>query len=301
MIGRYQNLRMAVKGNSTTTAGASVYMAYYDDNTTDKDVIFRTFKIGTNSSWTNTLNNGNRGTTGAYSNLPDRNTSGRITVGSSASKYLDMGVTSGNIVVVVYYDMDSACLRLKYSNIAIDGSSITPTVTWQDANVSFPGYVGTDVSMYIDDSDGIHIAAFDATDSDLMYMYMPSCDSTTLKVVRVDQASSVGNWTRIRVKDSIPYIAYYNATEAGSRDAIKLAYFADSDTTISSAAEEDIQGCDTNGYTTGNWEYMTVPAITPPQGGDSKFKQVNLDFDSSDNPVIGYLGTNLEFGKQRSE
>lgn len=301
LIGRYQNLRMAVKGNSTTTAGASVYMAYYDDNTTNKDVIFRTFKIGTNSSWTNTLNNGNRGTTGAYSNLPDRNTSGRITVGSSASKYLDMGVTSGNIVVVVYYDMDSACLRLKYSNIAIDGSTITPAVTWQDAKVSFPEYVGTDVSMYIDDSDGIHIAAFDATDSDLMYMYMPSCDSTTLKVVCVDQASSVGNWTRIRVKDSIPYIAYYNATEAGSRDAIKLAYFADSDTEISSASEEDIQGCDESGYTTGNWEYMTVPAITPPQGGDSKFKQVNLDFDSSDNPVIGYLGTNLEFGKQRSE
>ena len=301
LIGRYQNLRMAVKGNSTTTAGASVYMAYYDDNTTDKDVIFRTFKIGTNSSWTNTLNNGNRGTTGAYSNLPDRNTSGRITVGSSASKYLDMGVTSGNIVVVVYYDMDSACLRLKYSNIAIDGSTITPAVTWQDAKVSFPEYVGTDVSMYIDDSDGIHIAAFDATDSDLMYMYMPSCDSTKLKVICVDQASSVGNWTRIRVKDSIPYIAYYNATEAGSRDAIKLAYFADSDTEISSASEEDIQGCDENGYTTANWEYMTVPAITPPQGGDSKFKQVNLDFDSSDNPVIGYLGTNLEFGKQLSE
>lgn len=301
LIGRYQNLRMAVKGNSTTTAGASVYMAYYDDNTTNKDVIFRTFKIGTNSSWTNTLNNGNRGTTGAYSNLPDRNTSGRITVGSSASKYLDMGVTSGNIVVVVYYDMDSACLRLKYSNIAIDGSTITPAVTWQDAKVSFPEYVGTDVSMYIDDSDGIHIAAFDATDSDLMYMYMPSCDSTTLKVVCVDQASSVGNWTRIRVKDSIPYIAYYNATEAGSRDAIKLAYFADSDTEISSASKEDIQGCDESGYTTGNWEYMTVPAITPPQGGDSKFKQVNLDFDSSGNPVVGYLGTNLEFGKQRSE
>lgn len=301
LIGRYQNLRMAVKGNSTTTAGASVYMAYYDDNTTNKDVIFRTFKIGTNSSWTNTLNNGNRGTTGAYSNLPDRNTSGRITVGSSASKYLDMGVTSGNIVVVVYYDMDSACLRLKYSNIAIDGSTITPAVTWQDAKVSFPEYVGTDVSMYIDDSDGIHIAAFDATDSDLMYMYMPSCDSTTLKVVCVDQASSVGNWTRIRVKDSIPYIAYYNATEAGSRDAIKLTYFADSDTEISSASEEDIQGCDESGYTTGNWEYMTVPAITPPQGGDSKFKQVNLDFDSSGNPVVGYLGTNLEFGKQRSE
>lgn len=53
---------------------------------------------------------------------------------------------------------------------------------------------------------------------------------------------------------------------------------------------------DSSGYTTGDWEYLNVPAITPPQGGDNRFKQVNLDFDTSNRPVVGYLGTNLEFG-----
>lgn len=305
LIGRYQNLRMIAKGYSTTPTGASIYMAYYDDNTQNKDIIFRTFKIGTNSSWTNTLNNGTRGTTGAYSNLADSDTSGRVTVGSKASKYLDMGVTSKesdkNIVVIVYYNMDEACLKLKYSDVAVDGSDTTPEITWQDANVTFPSYVGTDVSMVIDSNNGIHIAALDSSDADLVYMYMPSYDSETLKVSRVDQASSVGNWTRIALKGDVPYIAYYNSTEAGSRDPIKLAYFADTNSTVADAAEEDIQGCDSNGYTTGKWEYMTIPAITPPQGSDSKFKQVNLDFDKSNNPVVGYLGTTLEFGKELLE
>ncbi|MBR1614012.1 MAG: hypothetical protein IJ673_00890, partial [Treponema sp.] len=301
LIGRYQNIRMAVKGNSTTRNGASVYMAYYDDNTTDKDVIFRTFKIGTNNNWTNRLNNGNTGTTGAYSNLADQNTDGRIVAGSSGSKYLDMAVTSDNIVVIVYYDVNDARLKLKYSSAAIDGSSTNPNVTWKESSVTFPDYVGTDVSIALDSNDGIHIAAFDAGDSDLMYMYMPSYNSSTLKTVRVDQASSVGNWTRIRMKDDVPYIAYYNSTEAGSREPIKLAYFADTENPIASADVAEIQGVDENNYTTGKWEYMTIPALTPPQGSDGKFKQVNLDFDSNGRPVVGYLGTNIEFGKALDE
>jgi len=301
LIGRYQNIRMAVKGNSTTRDGASVYMAYYDDNTTDKDVIFRTFKIGTNDSWTNRLNTGNTGTKGAYSNLADRDTDGRIVAGSSGSKYLDMAVTSDNIVVIVYYDVNDARLKLKYSSRAIDGSSTTPNVTWNEASVTFPDYVGTDVSIALDSNNGIHMAAFDAGDSDLMYMYMPSYNSSTLKTVRVDQASSVGNWTRIRIKDDVPYIAYYNSTEAGSREPIKLAYFANTELSIDTAAESAIQGVDGDNYTTGVWEYMTVPALTPPQGSDGKFKQVNLDFDSNGRPVVGYLGTTIEFGKALDE
>ncbi|MBB5219108.1 hypothetical protein DYE49_11250 [Treponema rectale] len=301
LIGRYQNIRMVAKGNSSTRAGASIYMAYYDDNTTNKDIIFRTFKIGTNNGWTNTLNTGNRGTRGRYSNLADRNTNGRITAGSSGSKYLDLGITSDNIAVIVYYDVNDARLKLRYSKEAVDGNTVRYAGGWNDAAVEFPEYVGTDVSMTIDSNDGIHIAAFDAGDSDLVYMYLPSCGSNSLKTVRVDQYGSVGNWTCIRVKDDVPYIAYYNSTEAGSREPIKLAYFAAEDIDISDADENELQGINAEGYTTGVWEYMTVPAVTPPQGSDSKFRAVNLDFDSKDRPVLGYLGTTLEFGKMLDE
>jgi hypothetical protein len=306
-MGRYQNIKMIAKGTSTSQDGASIYMAYFDDNTTSKDVIFRTFQI----KQTNTNNWNQLSDTGLRTNLTENNTSGRIVARPTGktykgSKYLDIGVTSGNIVVIIYFDMEEGRLRMMYSGNAINGSSITPTPDWQDANVTFPSYVGTDVSMEIDGSGGIHITASDASDSDLVYMYMPSCDSSTLKTVRVDQAFSVGTWTSIKVKGNatdgyVPYIAYYNATETGSRDSIKLAYFADTTTTISAAEQKNIQGVDSNGYTTGKWEYMTVPAITPPQGGDSKFKTVCLDFDSAGRPVVGYLGTNLEFGKALDE
>lgn len=46
---------------------------------------------------------------------------------------------------------------------------------------------------------------------------------------------------------------------------------------------------------------MTVPSITPAQGSSDKFKHVNLGFDSDDKPVVGYLGTDIEFGKYLDE
>lgn len=289
LIGRYQNLRMLAKGDSTISTGASVYMAYYDDNTTNKDVIFRTFKVGKNKSWSNRMQNG------IYSNLPDQNTSGRISVGTNASSYLDLGVTSDNHVVIVYYDLSEACLKLKYSSAAVDGSSITPNVTWKESSIKFPDYVGAYVSLAIDSENHIHIAAFDSSDSDLTYFYIDRYDSTVCLQEKIDQANSVGQWTRIALdKNNIPYIAYYNSTETGSRETIKLAY-------ANSVGAQTVAGVDDSGYTTGSWEYITVPSITPAQGGDSKFKNVNLDFDTSGTPVVGYLGTNIEFGKWLTE
>ena len=149
--------------------------------------------------------------------------------------------------------------------------------------------------MDIDSTGGIHISAFDVADSDLSYIYLTSYTANSCIHYTVDQFGAVGNWTQIKVHNGKPYIAYTNATENGQRDAIKLAYPVSSSSTAADA------GVDSNGYTTGNWEYMTVPAITAPQGGDTKFQNVCLDFDSHGIPVVGYLGTNLEFGKALGE
>ena len=126
-------------------------------------------------------------------------------------------------------------------------------------------------------------------------MYLPEYDSQNLDKMIIDQYGSVGHWTQIKI-DRVhtsseyynkPVVAYYNSTETGGRDSIKLAYV--NTTTISA-------GVDFDGYVTGNWEFMTVPALTSPQGGDPKFQNVCLDFDSTGKPIIGYLGENLEFG-----
>ena len=56
-----------------------------------------------------------------------------------------------------------------------------------------------------------------------------------------------------------------------------------------------------DGFVTGRWDCMTVPTLTPAQGGTPKFKKVNLGFDTDGRPVVGYLGSNIEFGKWLDE
>lgn len=305
LLGRYQYPKLIAKGNSIDGA-AQIYALYYDDNTTNRDLIFRNFRVGSTVTGTGTatLYVGGTASTGqAYaqrSNLADENTSGRITAATSASRHFDYGVTSDNRVVIVYFDEIAGQLKLRYSNAGVDGSSPTTNPGWTTSSVTFPDYIGNYVSMTLDSANGIHIAAFDSSDSDLSYMYLPAYNSTNLSVVTVDAAFSVGNWTQIKVRESggnrIPYIAYYNSSETGGRDSIKLA-FCKTGVTASNVPS----GVDANGNVTGNWECMTVPALTPPQGGSTMFKHVCLDFDSAGIPVLGYLGTNLEFGKWLGE
>ena len=100
-------------------------------------------------------------------------------------------------------------------------------------------------------------AEYSTRNFNLVLMYVPSYTSTNLSVITIDQAFSVGTWTQIKVENGKPYIAYYNSTETGSRDSIKLAYCN------SVVSEGNVPaGIDpSTDYTTGNWEYMTVPAI----------------------------------------
>lgn len=303
MLGRYQYPKLIAKGNSKDDQ-AVIYMMYFDANTTNKDLIFRNFRVGLETAKHpddtdayQALYSGGYASDGdsyaQYSNCWDNNVAGRKSIASNASNHFAFGVTSDNHVVVVYYDEFAGKLKLKYSNNSVIGINSNSDVPFTESSINFPDYVGNYVSMAIDKNNGIHISALDAGDTDLAYFYIPKYNGTEMKYVTVDQASAVGNWTQIKVNnEGKPYIAYYNATEAGGREAIKLAYANSANTSVNTVAA----GVDSEGYATGNWEYMTVPAITAPQGGKSEFQNVCLDFDSSGKPVVGYLGSNLEFG-----
>ena len=220
----------------------------------------------------------------------------RHVITDSGNKYYDMIVTDDYHIVVVYYDEATSKLKMKYSTYQEKGASPVSDVQWTESSVSFPEYVGNYISMAVDSNGGIHISAFDVTDSDLSYIYLSGYDASTCEHYSVDQFGSVGNWTQIKINSSnIPYIVYCNATEYGQRDAVKLAFAKDAAGSVGKGVEDGTR------YTTGNWEYMTVPSITPAQGGDSKFQNVCLDFDSNGLPVVGYLGSKLEFGKWLGE
>ena len=261
----------------------------------------------TSNVYTGTAPNGWNSMFGNYCTNLTENTSntavaqGRNQVTSSGSKFYDFGV-AGNRVVFVYYDLEQGRLRLMYSSADVTGNPAT-AVSFSENGIHLPDYVGQYVSMAIDSNGGIHIAAFDANDSDLKYFYLTSYNASTFTEMTVDAAGSVGNWTSIKIDESdsshpyyrIPVIAYYNSTESGGRETIKLAYANEQIGNITA-------GIDTSsGYTSTGWEYMTIPSIDPAQGSNQKFQQVCLDFDSNGIPVVGYLGTNLEFGKQRPE
>jgi hypothetical protein len=295
-LGRYNGIQMVVKGNSNTAGQYSrVYLGYYDQNT--GELLFRNFRVGLGAVGNNLYNTGR-------SNQADTTvTSGdaaRKLVSSSASQYFAMGVTDQNRVVFVYYDQAAGRLKVTYSTAAIDLVNPTDAVTFSSP-VDIPvDYVGWYVSLAIE-SDGnagtpdpIHITAYDTSDGDLRYVHMTSYADASPQVVRVDANNSVGIYTSIKVRGGKPWIAYYNNSENGTRDSIKLARYLGSMTTIANGAGAD-------GFATGEWEYLTVPVTTPPQGGLTKFLKVNLDFNTSGDPILGYAASSIEHSRHLPE
>lgn len=380
MVDRFQNIKLIATGDSTTSAGATIYQAYFDDQ--NGSLIFRQFKVATrsistvnvtNASFTYSedyegylLNNSTaRGTdrSGLYVKIdncyhkitrdqtyangwkyyytvenydgdtfdsdivtitnPDNSTwygmygltctnlnenkntgayaRGRNIVTSSGSKFYDFGIIS-NRAVYVYYDFSQGRLRLMYSSV-LDGNPETAVTFEENTSITLPDYFGQYVSMTTDTEGGIHIAGFDSNGSDLKYVYLTSYDADDYTEMTVDAAGSVGNWTSIKIDTSDtshpyynkPVIAYYNSTETGGHDAIKLAVANNVVGSVEAGIDSQTD------YTLTGWEYMTVPSIDPAQGGSQKFQAVCLDFDSDGRPVVGYLGTNLEFGKALDE
>ena len=294
MLGRYQYPKLIARGNSVT-GSASIYQLYYDANTTNNELIFRNFKVGNEGDYSLFLGGiaSDDGTYSQVSTLADNNgPETRIVAATGASNHFSFDVSGEGRVVIVYYDETLGRLVMRVSETSINGSNPYASRNFETSSIIFPDYVGSYVSMCLDSAGGVHISALDSSDSDLVYIYVDHFLNSSYKMVVVDQASAVGNWTQIKLKDGVPHIAYYNATEAGGKESIKLAYANSAITSVATV----VAGVDSDGYTTGNWEYMTVPAITAPQGGKSEFQNVCLDFDSSGKPVVGYLGSNLEFG-----
>lgn len=289
-LGRYVNLQMKVKGSSLTAGQYSkVYMSWYDNFT--GEILFRNHRVGASGGGTNLFN--------VMTNQPDIGvTTGdgsRELVSTQGSPYFAMGVTDADIVVIVYYNQSTGYLNLVYSTSAVDRADTSTDITWSTPVVINIPYTGWYVSMFIETDgnagtdDPIHIAAYDTVNADLRYIYLDSYTSTSSESARVDAVNSVGIYTDIKVHSGVPYIAYYNNSENGTRDSIKLAKF-NGDPAVSVT-----DGAALSGYFTGDWDVMTVPVNSVPQGGLSKFMKVNIDFDTSGNPVLGYSADNLEY------
>lgn len=296
-LGRYVNLQMEVKGSSLTAGQYSkVYLTWYDNYT--GEILFRNFRVGDSGGGTNLF-------TGTTTNQADLTVTSADTsrelVSNQGSPYLSMGITDDDRVVIVYYDQSTGYLNLVYSTTAVDRADTSTDITWSSPmQINLP-YTGWYVSMFVETdgntgtADPIHIAAYDTVNADLRYIYLDSYLDTTPSSARVDAVNSVGIYTDIKVQSGTPYIAYYNNSENGTRDSIKMAKY-NGDPSVSVT-----DGALVTGEYTGDWDVMTVPVNTVPQGGLSKFMRVNIDFDSTGRPVLGYAADTLEYSIKLNE
>ena len=206
----------------------------------------------------------------------------------SASQHFDMGLTSGGVLVVAYYDEATNQLKFTYNATPVNGSGLYGGSFAAPLDLDTT-YNGTYVSLHVNSLNHIHIAYYGSASADLKYIYLQDYLDTTPSIARVDAYRSVSLWTDVRTTaGGVPYIAYDNNSENGSRDSIKLAYHLGSLPTV-------LDGVDDVGEVTGAWECLTVPVRDMPQGGLPQFNQVNLGFDSSGDPTLGYLADDIEY------
>lgn len=310
LVGRYRNPRLIASGRTTLPGtAATIAMSFYDSGA--GSIIFRNFQTGETPAGgiVQTMNDtAGVNLTGADQQfeLGDQ-TSGdttRNTVTSSASQFFDMGRTDAGVVVIAYYDESTGRLNLTYSDngagtpTAVDGSDPDGGVTFATPFAVPDTFIGSYVSMHVQTDgnagtpDPIHIAAHDSAGADLAYIRFSSITDTTPSVVTVDANLSVGIWTDINVSPTgVPYIGYYNSSETGTRDSVKLAWF------LGDAATAVTAGVDAGGAVTGNWEFVTIPANNVPNGGIAQFIRVSVDFDTSGNPVVGFLADDIEYAR----
>ncbi len=189
--------------------------------------------------------------------------------GRDAGEYVSIEVVpkkddaDKDVVVVVWYDQNSRSLRYAYNDnptpeLAGAEHQSEWAAAWKGETEIFGDMddyenAGEYCQLAVDANGGIHIAAYDGSNTDIVYAYLESYDDDEPKVCVVDSAGVVGSNLTIDVAldseggKAIPRISYYS----NSCVRPKLAYLVN--TTIENpegAVEEEF---------TGKWEVTVVP------------------------------------------
>lgn len=158
-------------------------------------------------------------------------------------------VTSGSpIPVIVYYNETGKCLEIaqgktkfpkstNYGNSNVTDVNRTGSDVWYKTKINLKGKdFGRYVSCAIDKSGNLHVAAQDATNSTLYYLYLTK-DGTSYKLTKsilLDATSGSGVWTDIELtnpsgktlSEILPVISYINSGYVGTTNGMKAAYIS---------------------------------------------------------------------------
>jgi hypothetical protein len=122
--------------------------------------------------------------------------------------------------------------------------------------------------LAVDGNGGIHIAAYDGTNSDVVYAYLPTYSSTPQTCI-VDSSGVVGTNLTIDVAledgKAIPRISYYS----NSCVRPKLAYLADTSSVNPDGSDEEVF--------TGKWEITVVPTEKTLNMQSAQYNKIHVD------------------------
>ena len=205
---------------------------------------------------------------------------------SRAGEYSAVGASSDGAAIVVWYSEADQGLFYTYNKTPSDSA------TWSDAVPIDDGFVGWYVDLVVDDSNGVHIAYYDAGNGDLKYAYVQDFTKPAAKkVMTVDSYLSSGTNISISVKNTgtddtpvyVPYISSFMSSFNKTSYTVRTAWITDGSLLKSKTADE-LKGVDGNDDFTGVWEVMTVPLAST---------SIPLDYSvgigiKSNQPILGY-------------
>lgn len=262
------------------TDGTSVYLAYYDDinqqirfrygeKIPDSKNEFNQFvdqkgilnqSIDSNTVFESSTMNysvvaGNRYTVGDSASVTGK-PDGFASTGNTAGEYLSLGVIPGtsaaeDVAVLTWYDGSDLWFTYKKAPCNDNDAGTGTGDGYWSAAVKILSGAGEYCKLAVDADGGIHIAAYDGMNGDLVYAYLKNYSDSSAATCIVDSYGIVGQYLSIDVaKDTsdkwIPYIGYY----ALSSTRPKLAYLAEPDAAGNGATDD---------MYTGVWEISLVP------------------------------------------
>lgn len=300
---RFMSSSLAV---STKTNGTNVYLAYYDS--LYSQIRFRYGRL--NSNWKTNFNNfqdscSSENGWGSYADARKYAqilATGSETVstddiaGAKSGEYVSIGVVNNNgndTVVAVWYDSVNYKMWYAYNtspttnrengvrkdNDTSDG--------WSDPVVVFTGdaaIAGSYCKLAVDASGGVHIAAFDIANNNVVYAKLPSdkkgeaSKTEDFTTCLVDGNSPAGDYLTLDVAldatgNAVPYIGYYSSGCIHP----KMAYAVTSSTNA---------GTGSDGLMTGDWEITVVPTPKKVETQSNQHNPINIGVWKNENGTI---------------
>jgi hypothetical protein len=277
---------------SGTSGSAEIYVSYFDAHPSRQQIQFFAFKQNDATS-TNLSEPTNDDAIAGNGNVMVPNTKG------ASSQYTAMDLI-GSKVLIAYYDPSSGNLKLAYNATPTlsTGLADTSAANWHSATIDSASQCGANVSM-THDANYVYIAYCDSANANLKLVVLKVSDYSVVSTTVIDSYQSVGTWTNVKVINGLPYIAYYNNSYNGTKSSIKIAYpIAANGRTAAQNVNQDGATASSDAFT-GNWEVLSVPALTTPQGGKEEFSRTMLGgYSSGTLPVVAWLGNpKLEYAK----